>query len=148
MKKGVPHISKLQLTPELVAKVERTESDPDPEPGTSEVWTKYSALWLPTWLRNFVLKIYAPGLCHAMDVVLQLRPSEYGPGRFHPKAVSGDGCITVLILGPLEIGVIAYLGTVARQLDKFMNVYSVSVLTFRSSQCAFDHACSPTFGYC
>jgi len=39
-----------------------------------------------------------------MDVVLQSRPPEYGPGRFHPKAASGHGCITVLLLGPVEIG--------------------------------------------
>jgi hypothetical protein len=39
-----------------------------------------------------------------MDVVLQSRPPEYGPGRFHPKAASGQGCITVLLLGPVEIG--------------------------------------------
>ena len=31
-----------------------------------------------------------------MDVVLQLRPPKYGPGRVHPKAASGLGCITVL----------------------------------------------------
>ena len=41
-----------------------------------------------------------------MDVVLQSRPPEYGPGRFHPKAASGHGCITRLLLGPVEIGVI------------------------------------------
>jgi hypothetical protein len=39
-----------------------------------------------------------------LDVVLQSRPPEYGPGRFHPKAASGQGCITVLLLGPVEIG--------------------------------------------
>ena len=39
-----------------------------------------------------------------MDVVLQSRPPEYGSGRFHPKAASGQGCITVLLLGPVEIG--------------------------------------------
>lgn len=41
-----------------------------------------------------------------MDVVLRSRSPKHGPGRFHPKAVSGHGCITVLLLGPLEIGVI------------------------------------------
>ena len=39
-----------------------------------------------------------------MDVVLQSRPPEYGLGRFHPKAASGHGCITVLLLGSVEIG--------------------------------------------
>ncbi|WP_233506084.1 hypothetical protein, partial [Rhodoferax lacus] len=39
-----------------------------------------------------------------MDVVLQSRPPKYGPGRFHPKAASGHGCITVLLLGSVEIG--------------------------------------------
>jgi hypothetical protein len=39
-----------------------------------------------------------------LDVVLQSRPPEYGPGRFHPKAASGQGCITVLLLRPVEIG--------------------------------------------
>jgi hypothetical protein len=39
-----------------------------------------------------------------MDVVLQSRPPEYGSGRFHPKAASGQGCITVLLLGPVEYG--------------------------------------------
>ena len=39
-----------------------------------------------------------------MDVVLQSRPPEYGPGWIHPKAASGQGCITVLLLGPVEIG--------------------------------------------
>ena len=39
-----------------------------------------------------------------MDVVLQSRPPEYGPGRFHPKAASGHGCINVLLLGSVEIG--------------------------------------------
>jgi len=33
------------------------------------------------------------GLRHAMDVVLQSRPPEYGSGRFHPEAASGHGCI-------------------------------------------------------
>ena len=37
-------------------------------------------------------------------MVLQSRPPEYGPGRFHPKAASGHGCITVLLLGSVEIG--------------------------------------------
>jgi len=39
-----------------------------------------------------------------MDVVLQSRPPEYGPGRFHPKAAFGHGCINVLLLGSVEIG--------------------------------------------
>jgi hypothetical protein len=39
-----------------------------------------------------------------MDVVLQSQPPEYGPGRFHPKAASGHGCITVLLLKSVEIG--------------------------------------------
>ena len=43
-----------------------------------------------------------------MDVVLQSRPPEYGPSRFHPKPASGHGSITVLLLGSVEIGRIAY----------------------------------------
>ena len=39
-----------------------------------------------------------------MDVVLQSRPPEYGSGRFHPEAASGHGCITVRLLGAVEIG--------------------------------------------
>ena len=38
-----------------------------------------------------------------MDVVLQQRSPEYGSGRFYPKAASGHGCITVLLLGPVKI---------------------------------------------
>ena len=37
-------------------------------------------------------------------MVLQSRPPEYGPGRFHPKAASGHGCITVLLLASVKIG--------------------------------------------
>ena len=44
------------------------------------------------------------GLRHAVDVVLQSRPPQHGPGRFHPKAAFGQGCITVLLLSPVEIG--------------------------------------------
>jgi hypothetical protein len=36
MKGALAHASKLPLAPKLVAKVERTEPDPCPEPGTSE----------------------------------------------------------------------------------------------------------------
>ena len=39
-----------------------------------------------------------------MDVVLQSRPPEYGPVRFHPKAASGQGCVTVLLLPAMENG--------------------------------------------
>jgi hypothetical protein len=39
-----------------------------------------------------------------MDVVLQSRPPKYGPGRFQPNAALGHGCLTVLLLGPLENG--------------------------------------------
>jgi hypothetical protein len=48
------------------------------------------------------------GLRHAMGVVLQSRPPEYGLGRFHPNAALGHGCITVLLSGPMEIGGITY----------------------------------------
>ena len=47
-----------------------------------------------------------------MDVVLQQRPPEYGPGRLHPKAALGQGCITVLLLGSVEIGGITAAATV------------------------------------
>ncbi len=55
-----------------------------------------------------------------MDVVLQSRPPEHGPGQFHPKAASGHGCITVLLLWSVEIGRITLqvveLGQIALQL--------------------------------
>ncbi len=59
-----------------------------------------------------------------MDVVLQSRPPEYGPGRFHPKAASGHGCITVLLLRSVEIGGITEVAAlrVDDVLDKDGNV--------------------------
>ena len=53
-----------------------------------------------------------------MDVVLQSRPPEYGPGRDHPKAASGHGCITVLLLRTVEIGGITGLARLSY--DKYV----------------------------
>jgi len=39
-----------------------------------------------------------------VDVVLRLRPSEYGPWRIHPNAATGHGCVSVLLLRSVEIG--------------------------------------------
>ena len=50
-----------------------------------------------------------------MDVVLLSRPPEYGPGRFHPNAASGHGCISVLLLGPVDIEGITIDATKLRQ---------------------------------
>ena len=41
---------------------------------------------------------------------LQSRPPEYGPGRFHPKAASGQGCIDVLLLAAVEYGGVTFVG--------------------------------------
>jgi hypothetical protein len=39
-----------------------------------------------------------------VDVEIQSRPPQYGLGRHHPKAATGHGCITVLLLTSVEIG--------------------------------------------
>jgi len=39
-----------------------------------------------------------------MDVVLKPLSPAYGLGRFHPEEAFGRGCISVLLLGSVEIG--------------------------------------------
>jgi len=49
----------------------------------------------PCWRCPVLLVQYgrSSGLRNPVDVVLQSRPSEYGPGRGHPNAASGHGGI-------------------------------------------------------
>ena len=42
----------------------------------------------------------------AGDVVLQLLPTQHGLGRIHAKAATGHGCITLLLMKPLQKGMI------------------------------------------
>lgn len=39
-----------------------------------------------------------------VDVEIQSRPPEYGPGRHHPQAATGHGCVTVLLLASVQNG--------------------------------------------
>ena len=43
-------------------------------------------------------------LCDEVDVVLQPRPSKHGLGRIHSKTAAGHGCVTFLLLRPLQKG--------------------------------------------
>ena len=43
-------------------------------------------------------------LYNEVDVVLQPGPPQYGLGRIHTKAATGHGCVTFLLLRPLQKG--------------------------------------------
>jgi len=44
---------------------------------------------------------------YTVQVEIQSRPPEYGPGRHYPKTATGHGCVTVLLLAALKKGGIA-----------------------------------------